>query len=182
MNTDRFKNFDPDVRRLVLAFERGGEGVWMDVDELTVVADYYLEVRDVEGLEAAVSKGERIYPHNGDIRLRRAQLLGIKGAYGQALRILKQLEQEEPDNTDVFYSLGTLYSLTDNPQASIYYYLKAAADGYELGMIYGIVADEYVKLGNTVQAVRYYRKALTYDPNEGHWLYSLSNIWGRQLR
>ena len=112
----------------------------MDVDELTVVADYYLEVRDVEGLEAAVSKGERIYPHNGDIRLRRAQLLGIKGAYGQALRILKQLEQEEPDNTDVFYSLGTLYSLTDNPQASIYYYLKAAADGYELGMIYGIVS------------------------------------------
>ena len=69
MNTDRFKNFDPDVRRLVLAFERGGEGVWMDVDELTVVADYYLEVRDVEGLEAAVSKGERIYPHNGDAKV-----------------------------------------------------------------------------------------------------------------
>lgn len=184
MNSDRFKDFEPDVRQLVLAFEDDGKGSrqFFDVDELEVIADYYLEVYDMEGLEKVVGLGERLYPHSPSVRLRRAQLLGAEGRYGQALRLLRQLEQEEPNNTDVCYSLGTLYSMTGNPQSSIDYYLKAAADGYELGWIYGMVADEYVKMDNTVQAVRYYRKALQHNPDVKGWLYSLSNIWERQRR
>ena len=184
MNTDRFKDVEPDVRRLVLAFEDVGRGSrqWFDVDELEVIADYYLEVHDMEGLEKTVNLGERLYPYNLSIRLRRAHLLSAEGRYVEALRLLRQLEREEPDNTDVCYSLGTLYSITGNPQASIDCYLKAATDGYELGLIYGVVADEYVKMNNTVQAVRYYRKALQHNPDERCWLYSLSNIWERQHR
>ena len=182
MNPDRFKNYGPDVRQLVLAFE-GEEGRrFFDVEELEVIADYYLEVYDTEGLEAAVRLGELLYPNNSEIRLRRAQLLGVQGFYQQALRMLKQLERDDPSNTDICYSLGTLYSMTGHAKESIDYYLRAAADGYELGMIYGSVADEYIKLGNTVQAVRYYRKALLHNPNEERWLYGLSNIWEMQSR
>ena len=182
MNTDRFKDFEPDVRHLVLAFEEDGGRRFFDVDELEVIADYYLEMQDVEGLEAAVGLGERLYPDNGEMRLRKAQLLGVKGRYRQALGLLEQLELEDQDNTDVAYTLGTLYSMTGNAEKSIEYYLRAATDGYELGMIYGNVADEYLKLGNTVQAVRYYRKAVEDNPDEQRSLRSLVFIWDWQGR
>ena len=182
MNTDRFKNYGPEVRQLVLAFEGERGRHFFDVDELEVIADYYLEMQDMEGLEAAVKLGERLYPNNNEMRLRKAHLLGVQGAYQQALRLLEQLEHDEPDNTDVAYSLGTLYSMTGNAKKSIGYYLRAATDGYELGMIYGNVADEYLKLGNTVEAVRYYRKAVADNPDEQRSLRALAYIWDWQGR
>ncbi|MBQ6068632.1 MAG: tetratricopeptide repeat protein [Bacteroidales bacterium] len=182
MSTDRFDNYDSGVRQLVLAFEKAGGQPFFDVDDLLVIADYYLETHNVEGLEAAVLLGERIYPHNGDIRLRRAQLCGVQGDYSQALSLLKRLELDDPGNTDVCYSLATLYSLTGHSKESIDYYLRASADGYELGMVFANVADEYRKLGNTAQAVRYYRKAVAHNPNEQRSLYALSNIWDCQCR
>ena len=179
MKLDRFKDFEPKVRELVLRFEKQRDegGGFLDVDQLEVVADYYMEVYDVEGLEAAVSMGERLFPTNDGIRLRRAHLLGIQGQYGKALKLLQELENHSPNDTDVCYALGALYSMTDQGRKSISYYLKAAVDGYELGTIYGNVADEYYKLGDMEQAVRYYRKAVAEDPNEQRSLYNLACTW-----
>ena len=182
MNTDRFKNFDPEVRQLVLAFEDENGRHFFDVEELEVIADYYLEMQDVEGLEAAVRLGEQLYPGTGAIRLRKAHMLGVKGSYHRALQLLEQLERDEPDNTDIYYSLGTLYSMTGDAEKSISYFLRAAVDGYELGMIYGNVADEYMKLGNTAQAVRYYRMAVAESPDEHRSLRALAYIWDWQGR
>ena len=184
MNPDRFKDFDADVRHLVLAFETGGKGAshFFDADQVEVIADYYLEVGDVEGMEAAVRLGEQLYPANTAIRLRRAHLFGIQGRRSQALRLLKELERSEPDNTDICYSLATLLSAMGRGRESIAYYLKAAADGYDLGMIYGNIGDEYSKLHNTAQAVRYYRKAVAHNPDEERSLYHLSAIWDSQGR
>ena len=184
MNTDRFKDFDADVRELVLAFETGGKGAsrFFDADQVEVIADYYLEVGDVEGMEAAIRLGEQLYPANTDIRLRRAHLYSIQGYLPQALRLLKELEQSEPNNTDVCYSLGTLFSAMGKSRESIAYFLKAATDGYDLGMIYGNIGDEYSKLHNTAQAVRYYRKAVAHNPEEERSLYRLSSIWDGQGR
>lgn len=184
MKLDRFKDFEPGVRELVLRFEKQRDegGGFLDVDQLEVVADYYLEVYDVEGLEAAVSMGERLFPANDGIRLRRAHLLGIQGQYGQALKLLRELENHSPNDTDVCYTLGALYSMTDQSRKAISYFLKAAADGYELGTIYGNVGDEYYKLGDMDQAVRYYRKAIAEDPAEHRSLYNLACTWDSQNR
>ena len=184
MNNDRFKNFDADVRRLVLDFEKraGSASCFFDSDQLQVIADYYLEMGDVEGLEEVVGLGEHLYPDNSDIRLRKAQLYGAQGNFSQAMRLLKVLEREDPDDTDVSYSLGALYSAMGKPSESIQYFLKAAADGYELGTIYGNVADEYEKMKNTSSAVHYYRKALEHNPDEKRSLYSLASIWDMQGR
>lgn len=184
MNSDRFKDFDSDVRQLVLAFEDDSKGSrqFFDVDELEVIADYYLEVHDVEGLEAAVRLGEHLFPGNSEIRLRRAQLLGVQGRYRQALGLLEDLEREDQDNTDIAYTLGTFYSMTGDAKKSIDCFLRAASDGYELGMIYGNVADEYMRLGNTVEAMRYYRKAVENNPDEHRSLRAIAHIWGWQGR
>lgn len=179
MNLDRFKNYEQEVRDLVLAFEKQGRSnaTYFDVDQLEVIADYYLEVYDIEGLESAVKLGEQLFPGNSEIRLRHAHLFSIRGQYNEAMELLQSLEQAEPENTDVCYALGALYSLIDRPPKAIDYYLKAAKDGYQLDMVYGNIADEYYYLGKTTEAIAYYRKSIQQNPDENRSLYNLACTW-----
>lgn len=178
MNLDRFKNFDAEVRDLVLRFEcmkDSGAGRFFDVDQMEIIADYYLEVYDVDALEAAVEYGEHLFPGNNAMRLRRAHLWSIKGLYSQALAILQDLAAAEPDNTDVSYALGALYSMIDQPRKAIQYYLKAATDGYELAMIYGNIGDEYYKLGKIDESISYYKKSVKCSADEERSLFNLAS-------
>ena len=126
MNKDRFKGYDPDVRQLVLRFEqqRDGHNVFFDVDQLEIIIDYYLEVYDIEGLQSAVQYAESLFPLSDSIRMRRANLYSVQGRYKEAFAILTELEHNNPDDTDVCYSLGTLHSVMGNPSKAIEYYLK----------------------------------------------------------
>ena len=176
MKMDRFKDFDRDVRDAVLRFEKGrdGAGTFFDVEELLMIIDYYLEVQDLEGLEAAVVCAEGLYPSNVEVKLRRAHLLSIEGRYTESMKMLQELEQTEPENTDVSYAKGAVYSMMDQSEKAIQCYLRAAADGYELDMIYGNVGDEYYKLGQRDKAIHYYRKAIAVNPDERRSLFNLA--------
>ena len=183
MTLDRFKNISPQIRQLVLDFEQqGAHPRFFDADQLEIIADYYLEACDIDGLAAAVDYGEKLYPHNPSFRLRRAHLLSIQGHYSSALRLLEKLLKTEPDNTDVHYSLANIYSLTNQPNLAVRHYLAAAADGCQLGMVYGNIGDEYYKMGYYAQAVRYYRKAVEENPEEDRSLTALATIWKQQGR
>ena len=57
MKKDRFKDYDDEVRDLVLDFEQtvlNGESQFFDADELEIIIDYYFEVNDEKPLEKAV--------------------------------------------------------------------------------------------------------------------------------
>ena len=180
MNTDRFKNYQDDVKQLVLGFEamqRRGDSRYYDVEEIETIIDFYLETADGEGLEKSVRYGEKLFPSSNEIRLRRVHLLCFKERYKEAYNLLKQLERIEPEDTDILYALGVVYSALDQPRKAIQYYHKAAADGYELGMIYGNIADEYVKMDQREEARNYYRRALRVNPDDEHSLYELANSY-----
>lgn len=180
MKQDRFKDYQKDVKELVLDFEsmqRHGDSRYYDVDQLETIIDFYLETADGEMLEKSVCYGENLFPTNNEIRLRRVHLLCFKERYEEAFSLLKQLEQMEPDNTDVLYAMGVVYSALEQPRKAIQYYHKAAADGYELGIIYGNIADEYVRLDQNNEAKNYYRRALKEDPDDERSLYNLAECY-----
>lgn len=178
MNLDRFKDYDSDVRDLVLSFEsrKNGHG-FFDVEQLEIIADYYLEVQDVEGLDAAVSCGEALFPMSDEIRLRRAHYWSITGEYKRAFNLLHDLDRKSPNNSDVCYALGALYSMTDRPRKAISQYLKAASDGYQVGLIYGNIADEYYRIGELEKAVEYYCKSVEASPDDERSLFNLACVW-----
>lgn len=180
MNTDRFKDYRDDIKQLILGFEamqRRGDSRYYDVDQLETIIDFYLETADGDMLEKSVRYGESLFPMSNEIRLRRVHLLCFQERFKEALDILKQLESMEPDNTDVLYALGVVYSALEQPRKAIQYYLKAAADGYELGTIYSNIADEYVKMDHNAEARNYYRRALRQNPDDEHSLYELANSY-----
>lgn len=179
-NKDRFKNYEEDVKQLVLDFERmqrNGERRYFDLDEMEIIIDFYLDNYDGEMIEKSVLHGEYLFPASYEIKLRRAHLLCFKERFNEAHTLLKQIERVQPDDTDVLYAMGVVLSALDQPRKAIQYYTKAAADGYELGIIYGNIADEYVKMNRLSEARNYYRKALRLKPEDEHSLYELANCY-----
>lgn len=187
MKKDRFQGYDDEVRQLVTRFEseqQRGTHPYFDPDEMEVIIDFYLDamdnatrknslLTDSRRLERAVAYAERLFPSAPGIRLRKAHLYSIQGRYDQAMHILEELERMEPDNTDVQYALGTIYSALDQPRKAIQYYMQAARDGYQLGTIYGNIGDEYYRMGRLEDALRYYKKAVARNAGEERALQNL---------
>lgn len=180
MRKDRFKGYREDVRPLVEDFERmlgQGSNRFFDLDQIELVIDFYLDSHDLDMLDRSVSYAESIYPQANSIRLRRAHMLCAHERYKEALHLLSELERIEPDNTDVMYALGAVYSALDNPRKAIQYLLRASVDGVELGMVYGNIADEYVRLGQEREAVQYYRRSLKANPEDERSIANLANCY-----
>ena len=177
MNNDRFKKYPSDVRTLVQRFENmnsRGSGHFFDVDQLVVIADFYLEQNDIDHLEHVVAYAEHLYPQNSDVLLRRAHLCCAKEQYAMSLEILQKLERLEPDNTDVHYAMGIVYGAMGQSRKAIQYYQMASVDGYQLDQIYGNIADEYYHMGLCDDAIRYYKKAVRENPDEERALQNLA--------
>lgn len=180
MSKDRFKGYREEVRPLVEDFERMiGQGIdrYFDLDQMELVIDYYLDSHDLDMLDRSVGYAESIFPQSNSIRLRRAHMLCAHERFREALSLLKELEQMESENTDVMYALGAVYSALDNPRKAIQYLLRASVDGVELGMVYGNIADEYVRLGQEREAVQYYRRSLKANPEDERSIANLANCY-----
>ena len=175
MDKDRFKDFDEEERQLVLDFEnsvlRGGQQ-FFDVDELEIIMDYYFEVNDIAPLERAVEYAEQLYPDSTIVKLRRAHLLIAKEQYDDAMRIIKTLRRQEPNNTDVAYSLGVAYGAMGEHEKAIELYMEAATDGWLLGRVYANIAEEYYHLHEYEEAIRYYQLSLDTDSYDAATLYN----------
>lgn len=172
---DRFDNYDQEVRDLVQDFERTvirGQMQFFDVDELEMIIDYYLETNDLEPLEKAVAFAERLYPDSTEVKMRRAHVAIARQQYNSALRQLLDLRSHEPENTDLAYSLGIVYSAMNRPDEAVDHFLQASTDGWQLGRIYGNIAEEYVKKNDLQTALKYYEAALRNDDGDTASLYN----------
>ena len=179
MKKDRFHNFDDEVRDLVLDFENTvlkGKTQFFDVDELEIIIDYYFEVNDLKPLERAVEYAEELYPNSTTIRLRRAHLMISHEQYAQALQVLNQMRQAEPDNTDVAYSLGVANGAVGQSEKAIAYFKEAARDGWMLGRVYSNMAEEYYKLKDYDAALNFYRKAMESDSYDEVTVYNYYDV------
>ena len=179
MKKDRFDNFDEEVRELVLDFENTvlkGKSQFFDVDEMEIIIDYYFEVNDLKPLERAVEYAEELYPNSTSIRLRRAHLMMSHEQYAQALKMLTRMREDEPENTDVAYSLGVANGAVGESQKAIDYFKEAATDGWMLGRIYANMAEEYYKLKDYDAAINCYRKAMESDSCDDVTIYNYYDV------
>lgn len=167
------------MRELVLDFENTvlrGESQFFDVDELEIIIDYYFEVNDPKPLEKAVQYAEQLYPDSTSIRLRRAHLMISHEQYRKALSVLNRMREEEPENTDVAYSLGVANGAVGESKKAIAYFKQAATDGWMLGRIYSNMAEEYYKLKDFDSALEYYRKAMESDSCDEYTIYNYYDV------
>ena len=180
MELDRFKDFDNETRSAVLNFEQkshSGTGQYFDMDELETVIDFYLETNDLDAVLNALQYADRLFPQANEFKLRRAHMYTNQGNPGKALPLLKEILLTEPGNTDAQYAMGIAYGVLEQPRKAIQYYQLAAADGVELGLIYGNIGDEYYKMDNLDKAIVYYKKAIAQNPDEERSMFNLLCIY-----
>lgn len=179
MNDNRFTDYDDEVKQLVLDFEHTvmcGKNQFFDADEMEMIIDYYLEMDDKEPLIYAIHYAEDLYPDSTNIKIRRAHWQIANKNFKGALDRLQGLEQMEPENTDIAYSLGVTYSAMGQSEKAIEHYLKAATDGWQLGRIYSNIAEEYFRMNRFKEAGENYKKALETDSFDSATLYGYLDL------
>lgn len=177
---DRFSNYDDDVREIVLDFEtsqQSGLRRYYDADEMEIIIDFYMDVCDIDQVEYAVRYAENLFPESTGIRVRRAILLINKGQHDKALPIAQELHRMEPENTEVLFALGVIYSALGQPMKSIQYYLGAAHDKNSLEIIYYNIAIEYCAMSRYEEAIHYYKKAIKQNPEYIDALHALADTY-----
>lgn len=171
------QDYDDETLEIVHAYEaarRSGTQRYFDEDEMEMVIDYYIDQNDIDKVEQAVDYAQQLFPEATGIRLRRGILLINRGQHDKALPLLLELERMEPQNTDVQFALGELYSFMDQPMKSIQYYLAAAKDQNGLDLIYTNIANEYSYMHRNEEAIYYYKKALAINPEAVEALQNLA--------
>ncbi|MBQ4376409.1 MAG: tetratricopeptide repeat protein [Bacteroidales bacterium] len=177
---DRFRNYDDDVREIVLDFEssqKSGMRRYYDTDEMEIIIDFYMDMYDMDQVEYAVRYAENLFPESIGIRVRRAILLINKGQHDKALPILQELHRTEPDNTEVLFALGVIYSAMGQPIKSIQAYIAASRDNNSLEIIYYNIAIEYRAMNRDEEAIHYYKKAIAENDEYVDAMHALADTY-----
>ena len=179
MQDNRFSGYENSVKELVLKFERmlsNRENFFFDVEEFEIIIDYYMETENIEAMENALQYASEIFPRAIPVLLRKAQYYAIENQSERALNLLSEIETIEPENKDLHYIKGTIYSQLSFPENAIEEYNKAIQIGDEaLDDIYSNIAFEYENLGKLDKAIEYFKKALETNPENDIFLYDLTS-------
>ncbi len=104
---------EPALLDLIRKFEdmvKRGEQSFFDVDELEVVIEHYMELRETRKAKAALQYAAQLYPNHLSLKLRHAQILANNGQPVKSVPILRELLAIEPHNEEVHLTLGSVYS------------------------------------------------------------------------
>ncbi|MEE8523033.1 MAG: tetratricopeptide repeat protein, partial [Thermoanaerobaculia bacterium] len=97
----------------------------------------------------------------------RARRLMRQGDYAAALENLKIVEEARPDDPEVQYRLGILYTRTGESQLAIEHLVKAVRHQDDLVDAHVQLASLLMTRGRSDEAISHYRRALGHDPTNG---------------
>lgn len=92
------------------------------------IANVYNQMDDSEGYINALRQGRELYPNDADLIIYELNYYLQQGKYEEAERNLKLALDKEPDNKQLFFSLGVVYENLDRPEDAV----KAYKDAIEI--------------------------------------------------
>ena len=104
---------DEELISLIGRFDKmlqSGDYYFFDVDEFEQVIDHYLINNQLDKSDIAIRYALEQHPRSSTFMLRQAQLLISKNKINKALDLLAEVEEMEPENTDVFLTKAGIYS------------------------------------------------------------------------
>jgi len=90
--------------------------------------------------------------------------------------LLARLE-EEPNNPDLLYKIGTLYFDNNQLEEAIKYFKKVLEIVPEHKLALFNLGNAYTRLGNYEEAVKYWRQVISIDPNFTRAHYNLGLVY-----
>lgn len=121
MEEEKFGYPEEEASGIVKRFEdmrKRKASYFFDVSEFETIIDYYLENNDVSFAFEAAETASRQHPGSVSLQLRKAKVLIDKGRAMEALRIVRLLENIEPDNYEVFIIKGASLGMMGDIQGT----------------------------------------------------------------
>ena len=146
------------------------EEVYFDSEELEDIIIYYLELGDISYAEKAVQYGLKLHPNSLEIKTKLLEVYIEQEKYPEAKTLIAELEPACGESTDFLVCTAKYFSNLGNPKKAIAYCERALTLEEEQNFLHNFIADEYVNLGDPFAALKNYRKALQYDPNDEYAL------------
>lgn len=147
-----------------------------DSDRLEAIIDHYLINGVYSKAEAAAEVGMQQYGFHHLFKIRKAQAMSGLGKLKEALNLLEEVDQYEPDSIDVQLTKATIFSQLRDSKRAIKYFREALQheDLEEKDEIYLDLAAELQNIQDFKGAVEVLEEAMRFNPNNEGALYELA--------
>lgn len=161
---------------LVIKFEKmieNNEELYFETEEFEDIIIFYLEMGDVSYAELATNYALKIHPNSIELKTKKFEVLLELENYTQAKEIMHELKEASMETTDYLVCCAKYYSSLGNPRRAIEFCERALQLHEEENFLHNFIADEYINLEDPFNALKHYKLALTFDPQDE---YSLENV------
>jgi tetratricopeptide (TPR) repeat protein len=160
MEEDKYGfSYEEEVKHAVQKFERmkkNNENYFFDVIEFETIIDYYIESNNSSKAFEAANLATQQHPNSLSIQLRKAKVLLDKGRAVEALRLLKQMENIEPGNYELYIAKGTALGMLGDIQGA-----KKMFD-YSLTLDSEDIENILFAITSVLQNLNYYEHMIPY--------------------
>jgi tetratricopeptide (TPR) repeat protein len=148
------------------------EEVFFDTEEYEDIISYYLEIGDYQYAETAIKYAQKLYPDSVNIKVRRLEFLLEKEDNANAKILMKELAGIADDNLDFMICCAKYYSNMGIRERRLICVKKLWKKEDE-DFIHNFIADEYKNLDDPFSALKHYKLALNFEPNDEYALESI---------
>ncbi|MBW7846697.1 MAG: tetratricopeptide repeat protein [Bacteroidales bacterium] len=154
---------DELISRFDEMVRNGGDG-YFDSEEFEELYSFFTETQKQEKARLVLEKALKLHRNNYRIKLLWAKQLADDGHLSKAIKVLDDIENEEPEDSDIYLMKGAVYNMMLNFAKSVEEYEKALmlADEDEMEELYVTIALQYENLGEFDKALSYLQKAMEY--------------------
>jgi tetratricopeptide (TPR) repeat protein len=155
------------------------------VDRLLQQAEAHNGRKEYGKAAGLVRRALEVLPTSASLWHSLATLASHQGRYAECVPAMVRSRQLDPTHrpSDAAFTLGLCYSLTGRLAEGTEEYLKVTpGQTVSAGILYYNLGDNLMAMGRVVEAVAYYRRALTENPGSTILYYALAVALDRQGR
>lgn len=143
---------------------------YFDTEEYEDIIIYYLEMGDISFAETAVKYALKLHPSSIELKIKKFEVLLELENYTLAKQLMDEVKESSLESTDFLVCCAKYYSNLGNPRRAIKYCEEALKLQEEENFLHNFMADEFVNLEDPFTALKHYKQALTFDPNDDYAL------------
>ncbi|KAL4480748.1 hypothetical protein ABPG72_014523 [Tetrahymena utriculariae] len=142
------------------------------------LVNIYLEKNQYERAEEHLTKYLQIFPNNKDLKYNQAVLLKQKNSIDQAIQILKEILQNNPQDFKIYNELGYIYQTYKlDYNESIKYYNKSLEINKQVTPVYYNIALIYFYFKNYDYSEKLLKDYLKYFSKDSKGYFDLGQIY-----
>jgi len=148
---------------------------FFDSAEFEKIIGYYIDNGKLNLAKKAIELALSQHPGIVDIRILKAEVLILEQKFGEAIKLLDELEVIEPNNEEIYIQKALLLSKQDRHEEAIEFLetaLYISEDGENMDIL-TLIGMENLYLENFSKAIVYFKECLQIEPEDQTNLFNI---------